>query len=65
MRGCECADWNENVDKMLMTRYLHAHGIVYDGVMMRYCPWCSMVLTNTSLRDWLKQFELMPGETRR
>ena len=40
MADCTCDDWKNNIGKMLMAEYLWAHGIEYDGVLMRFCPWC-------------------------
>lgn len=40
MKHCDCDDWEENIDKLLMATFLWMHGIEYKGVLMRYCPWC-------------------------
>lgn len=53
-KDCTCADWRENIDKLLMAVYLWAHGIEYTGVKMRYCPWCGAILTEGALRSWLE-----------
>ena len=42
---CWCFDWDENIDKLLMTGFLYVHGIEYNGELMRYCPWCGTRLT--------------------
>ncbi len=54
-KSCNCDDWRDNVDKMLMADYLYAHGFEYDGVQMRYCPWCGTILTEGALRSWLAE----------
>lgn len=43
-RNCTCDDWVNNIERLLMSVYLWAHGIVYDGVRIRYCPWCGAKL---------------------
>ena len=52
-KACTCDDWRDNIDKMLMAEYLYYHGFVYDGVKMRYCPWCGAILTEGAVRSWL------------
>lgn len=50
-RKCNCNDWIDNIDKLLRAKYLYVHGILYDGPLLRFCPWCGTVLSNVPLKS--------------
>ena len=54
MNDCSCQDWKDNIDKIngpIMLEQLRGKSKGYDGVPIRYCPWCGEKLLEGMLDE--------------